>query len=350
MEKTILIAGGTGYMRRYIVDALLSDPENVVASVDLLTPAGTHGPNECARDEPRYRHYRVNVENTGEITRLLAGCRPRAIINLSGEGDVRHCEVETPVPTPANIIATFHLLEAARLTWRGNDQTAGPYRFVQVSTTNALESKATDPFTSIRLVGDASRRPRPYDEIVASRLVERWWRSYDLPAINVHAMNTFGPFQACDHFVPRTIEALLGQRAVRPRRDQRDWVFVEDAADAIVFLSQRGMPGIHYGVDSADSRQSEFQIAELICDQLDQLMPRVRGTYAEFLDVSDASGNSEPVDESRIRRLRNELGWKPLNDFHCALAATVRWHLDQATWWEQRPLIRAEDERHAALG
>jgi dTDP-glucose 4,6-dehydratase len=334
MEKTILIAGGTGVLRQYLVDSLLTDPESLVVSVDFLTSTDTGGTSHSLRQGARFEHHRIDVEDAAEIAEVVVAHAPQTIIDLATETDCTSAEASRRWPASGNIIGTYHLLEAARLAWQQagtRAPVASQRRFVQVSTA---------PLTGPPAEGGA-RSFCPYEEIVASRLADRWRLAYGLPTLRVSALNVFGPHQSSAHFVPRTIDALLGQRPIRLRRESRDWVYVEDAAEAIAFLSRHGVPGRDYRLDGIGGRFSELAIAESICDQLDQLVPRESGSYRDYLSASPGTATGGvPHRRAGVRPVQDELGWKPLNDFHCALAATVRRYVEHS--------IRPEQFRPAA--
>ncbi len=199
----------------------------------------------------------------------------------------------------------------------------------------------SDPVDQIPVIDGATGRAHDDDAIAVSRLVEQARADCGLSAINVTVSNTFGPYQGGECFVPRAIETLLGQQTLPVQCDTRNWVFVEDAADAIIFLSQQGTPGGCYAVDSIGGRYSDLGLAEVICDQLDQIIPCANESYRDYLTALPSVANRCQNDTTRVQRLHEELGWKPLNDFHCALAATVRWYVDQSSWWGQSPFIAA---------
>jgi len=339
-------------MRRYIVDNLLSDPKNVVIGVDLLTVADAARNNNGRREDARYECHRIDVNDASKIAAVVAAGKPQAIINLPSEtAGARRAAGQSPALSE-NILGTYHLLEAARVAWQEAVSVAsvpGPRRFIHVSGATGGNYPVNEPDLCAREMDGKARPACPYDEIVAARLVDQWWRAYGLPALNVTAANTFGPFQAAEHFIPSTIDSLLRHRPVHMRCDKRDWTFVEDAADAVVFLSQHGVAGTRYGVDSIDGRFSELAIGNLICDQLDQIVPRARGSYREILSASPTAANEIRHHDAGVLSLRAGLGWRPLNDFYCALSATVRWYVEHAAVREQRSFVRSDSFRHAAL-
>lgn len=334
-QKRILIAGETGFMRQNIVEALLSDPENVVVAVDFLTPGDIRPAQHLSPPDTRFEQHLISLDDVQNLVDIVATCEPQAIINIAAEHIAAGNSEQTLSP---NIIGMTRLLRAIR-TWSQTGSGTPPVslpRFIQVSCVDYAGDGAAQP--PHRVCSDANTT-RAADTTLASRMVELARREYGLPAINVTTANTFGPYQGIEHFVPRTIDALIQQRTTPVLCETRDWVFAEDAADAVIFLSQFGVPGQPYAVDSVGGRHSDLALAELICDQLDQIMPRQVGSYRDCLLAAPALASYRRYDAAGVQRLRDELEWKPLNDFHCSLAATVRWYVEQSTWWEHSSLV-----------
>ncbi len=331
-------------MRQYIVEGLLSDPENVVVDVEFLTPRVGGATQHHPFERERYEHHWIALNDPKVMAILVSDLAPHAIINLTTANVVGG----TVDPTPgvsSKILATTNLLGAA---YAGEWETSASAsdgsqpRFIQVSSADCLNSMSDKPVQQMRVVDSETDPLCPDDAVVVSRLIEQARIDYGLSVINVIVSNTFGPYQNSEYFVPHAIETMLRQQTLRVQCDTRSWVFVEDAADAVIFLSQQGTNGRSYAVDSIGGRYSDLGLAELICDQLDQIIPCGNESYRDYLLESPAVTNSYPNDPAGGQQLHEEFGWKPLNDFHCALAATVRWHVEQSRWREQSSLIAGE--------
>ena len=116
----------------------------------------------------------------------------------------------------------------------------------------------------------------------------------------------------------------------------RDWLYVEDHADALLLILEKGEVGRSYNIGGSNER-SNLEIVLSICEVLDKFRPRTLGKYADLIAfVSDRPGHDAryAIDS---KRLREELGWKPSVDLEHGLERTVRWYLDNEDWW--RPLL-----------
>lgn len=117
----------------------------------------------------------------------------------------------------------------------------------------------------------------------------------------------------------------------------RDWLYVEDHADALLLVVERGQVGRTYNIGGENER-SNLQLVQAICGILDRLRPRDDGSsYSELITfVADRPGHDAryAIDPSRIRE---ELGWRPSVTVEEGLERTVKWYLDNEDWW--RPLL-----------
>jgi len=116
----------------------------------------------------------------------------------------------------------------------------------------------------------------------------------------------------------------------------RDWLYVEDHADALLLVIQKGELGRSYNIGGENER-SNLELVKTLCAILDRLQPKAGGgPYADQITfVADRPGHDAryAIDPSRIR---NELGWGPSVTVEEGLEKTVQWYLDNESWW--RPL------------
>jgi dTDP-D-glucose 4,6-dehydratase len=132
--------------------------------------------------------------------------------------------------------------------------------------------------------------------------------------------------QSRDQFFPAIIETLLQQKPLRLSQSQRDWAFVEDIVDAVTYVAEHGNVGEHYRVRCDKGGRTDIAMAELICDQLDQLTPCTSGSYRDYIQAVRPAAVSD-YDGPETRELGPSLGWRESHDFYCSLAATVRHYI-----------------------
>ena len=151
--------------------------------------------------------------------------------------------------------------------------------------------------------------------------------------------NNYGPFHFPEKLIPVVILNALADKPLPIYGDGanvRDWLFVEDHADALLLVLEKGQVGRSYNIGS-ENELSNLKLVNKICEILDRMRPRSGGRYADLITfVTDRPGHDEryAIDPSRMQR---ELGWRPSVTIDEGLEFTVRWYLDNETWW--RPLL-----------
>ena len=184
-------------------------------------------------------------------------------------------------------------------------------------------------------------RAPPYSASKASsdHLAQAWSHTYGLPVLLTNCSNNYGPYQFPEKLMPlMIIKALGGQTLpVYGKGDNvRDWLFVEDHAEALHLVFESGEPGQSYNIGGSAER-TNIHVVETICAILDRLRPRGDGrSYREQIGfVTDRPGHDRryAIDASKIKA---QLGWTPRDTFESGIEKTIIWYLDNEAWW--RPI------------
>jgi dTDP-glucose 4,6-dehydratase len=112
----------------------------------------------------------------------------------------------------------------------------------------------------------------------------------------------------------------------------RDWLYVEDHADALLTVLEKGALNRSYNIGGENER-SNLELVKTLCAILDEMRPKASGSYADQITyVADRPGHDAryAIDPTRIR---NELGWRPSVTVEEGLEKTVQWYLDNEDWW-----------------
>jgi len=148
--------------------------------------------------------------------------------------------------------------------------------------------------------------------------------------------NNYGPYQFPEKLVPLVILDALQGKALPiygKGANVRDWLFVEDHAEALELVLMTGKVGETYLVGGRSER-TNLEIVEEICDLLDQRQSASGAErHRDLIEfVSDRPGHDRryAIDPSKIER---ELGWRPSLDLTTGLARTVDWFVANERWW-----------------
>ena len=334
----VLVTGGAGFIGSAVVRHIIRDTDWIVANVDKLTYAGNLESLAEARSSNRHTHFKVDICDRAAIDDILRGFQPDAILHLAAESHVdRSIDGAAPF-IETNVGGTYTLLEAALAYWRKLDGEArARFRFQHISTDEVFGSLGpTGKFSETTPYQPNS--PYAASKAASDHLVRAWHHTHGLPTLATNCSNNYGPYHFPEKLIPLTIiRALRGESLPVYGRGEnvRDWLHVEDHAEALSLVLRKGRPGETYNV-GGDSERRNIDVVRAICALLDEMLPdRPSRPHAGLIEfVTDRPGHDAryAIDASKIQK---ELGWRPRHNFEDGLRQTVRWYLDNKGWWER---------------
>jgi dTDP-glucose 4,6-dehydratase len=334
----VLVTGGAGFIGSAVVRHIIRDTDWTVANVDKLTYAGNLESLAEARDSNRHTHFKIDIVDRAAVDSVFASFQPDAVLHLAAESHVdRSIDGAAPF-IETNVGGTYTLLEAALAYWRKLDTEArARFRFQHISTDEVFGSLgATGRFSETTPY--APNSPYAASKAASDHLVRAWHHTHGLPTLATNCSNNYGPYHFPEKLIPLTIiRALRGQSlpVYGKGENVRDWLHVEDHAEALTLVLRKGRPGETYNV-GGDSERKNIDVVRTICHLLDEMVPenphRPHERLIEF--VTDRPGHDAryAIDASKIT---TELGWRPRRGFEDGLRQTVRWYLDHKGWWER---------------
>jgi dTDP-glucose 4,6-dehydratase len=336
MAMKILVTGGAGFIGSAVIRRAIAQGHSIV-NFDKLTYASNLDNLKTVSAHEHYTFIQADVCDSSAVQAAFKAHQPDAVMHLAAESHVDR-SIDGPADfVQTNIFGTFVLLQAARSYW--DSLTAAKqdcFRFHHVSTDEVYGDLAlTDPAFSETTAYDPSS-PYSASKAASDHLVRAWSRTYGLPVVVTNCSNNYGPYQFPEKLIPLVIlKAVSGAPIpVYGQGDNiRDWLYVDDHADALLAVLKRGAVGETYNIGGNNER-TNLELVSTICRII---RPHVKTDPASLITfVADRPGHDRryAVNASKIEK---ELNWSPSITFDAGFEKTVSWYLENKWWW--KPLL-----------
>lgn len=339
----LLVTGGAGFIgSAFIRKAAEYDSLNITV-VDSLTYSGDRERIDAEEDHVDFEQ--IDITDYEALEALYSALKPEAVVHFAAETHVDRSILHPERFITTNVLGTANLL---RLSLRHDVK-----KFIHISTDEVygeLPSKSKEKFTEESPLLPNS--PYSASKASADMLVRAFMRTYGLNIVTVRPSNTYGPWQYPEKLIPLAIANVMQNRKI-PVYGQgeniRTWLHVDDCADAIFTIFEKGRGGECYNVGSDE----EITNREVLSSILSLL-----GVGNEFMEfVADRPGHDFRY-ALNTKKVRKELEWKASIPFRDGIERTVNWFQDHQFWLlEKKSLtdgfireLRAEFDRRAAAG
>ena len=335
----ILVTGGAGFIGSAVIRLLVSEQIDVL-NVNALTYAGNLESLATVDGSSRYQFLKADICDHRRMVEAFETFQPDAVMHLAAESHVDR-SIDGPAEfIQTNIVGTYNLLEIARSYVNTLDpDRRNSFRFHHISTDEVYGDLGDTDELFLETTPYDPSSPYSASKAASDHLVRAWHRTYDLPVVLTNCSNNYGPYHFPEKLIPLMIlNAISGKPLpVYGKGEQiRDWLFVEDHARALYQVIRHGKSGETYNIGGHNEKRN-IDVVHAICDLLEELAPQKPSGVSGYRDlisfVKDRPGHDirYAIDATKIK---NELGWEPLESFESGLRKTVQWFLDNPTWVE----------------
>ncbi len=335
----LIVTGGAGFIGSAVVRLALELGHSVL-NLDKLTYASNLMNLSKVESHPDYSFVQADICEKEILIKIFQEYQPDAVMHLAAESHVDRSISGPGLFVDTNIKGTLNLLEVMRDYWETRGR-SDSIRFHHISTDEVFGSLDID--SDLKFSEISNYQPNsPYSASKAGsdHLVRAWHTTYGLPVIITNCSNNYGPFQFPEKLVPLVITNALRGKKIPVYGDGsnvRDWLHVEDHADALFKVLEKGRLGETYLI-GCNSEYSNIELVKKICEFLNAVKPSKSGSYMDLIQfVPDRLGHDERY-AINFDKIQNELGWEPSVKIDQGLKSTINWYIENENWW--KPLLQ----------
>jgi len=319
----ILVTGGAGFIGSHVVYYMLNKhPDYKIVCLDALTYAGNLETLDKAMKNKNFSFVKGDITDRTLVFDLFEKEKFDIVVNFAAESHVDRSIENPEIFLKTNILGTQVLMDAS-LKYDVK-------RYHQVSTDEVYGDLPLDKpelmFTEETPIHTSS--PYSASKASADLLVQAYTRTFGLKATISRCSNNYGPYHFPEKLIPLMIANALADKPLPVYGEGlnvRDWLYVEDHCEAIDIIIHKGKVGEVYNI-GGHNEKTNIYIVKTILKLLDK--PESLITY-----VTDRKGHDMryAIDPTK---LKTELGWEPHTKFDDGIKLTVKWYLENKSWWQ----------------
>ncbi|NCP84919.1 MAG: dTDP-glucose 4,6-dehydratase [Bacteroidetes bacterium] len=329
--KNILITGGAGFIGCHVVNLFVKKyPNYKIINMDKLTYAGNLENLKEIENAPNYEFVKGDICDLAHVKEIFEKYEIDAVIHLAAESHVDRSIINPFEFAQTNIMGTLTLLNHAKESWKDNYENK---LFYHISTDEVYGSLGKEGYFLENTPYDPKS---PYSAAKASsdHFVRAYSNTFKLPIVITNCSNNYGPNQFPEKLIPLFINNIKNNKPLPvygKGLNIRDWLYVEDHAQAIDLVFHLGKIGDTYNIGGFNE-WTNIDLIKVICKVMDKKLERELGTSEKLITyVTDRAGHDMryAIDSTKISK---ELGWKPSLQFEEGIEKTIDWYMNNEVW------------------
>jgi len=331
LDKNILVTGGAGFIGSHLVRLLVNKYQNYhIINFDSLTYAGNLENLLDVSDKKNYTFVKGDILDEKKLKEVFNEFKIDSVIHLAAESHVDRSITNPLEFIQTNVIGTANLMNAAKEYW---GQDFDGKRFYHVSTDEVYGSLGNTGYFTEETPYDP-RSPYSASKASSDHLVRAYFHTYKFPMIISNCSNNYGANQFPEKLIPLFIHNIKNEKSLPvygKGENIRDWLWVNDHAEAIDVIFHKGADGETYNI-GGNNEWKNIDLIKDLCRIMDEKLGREKGSSEKLITyVKDRDGHDMryAIDSTK---LKNDLGWQPSIEFSEGLEKTVQWYLDNEEW------------------
>ena len=322
-NKFVVVTGGLGFIGSSIVKKLLNLKFNVV-NLDKITYAANLEKLKEFKSFKNHYFYKCDITDPQKLNQIFSKYKPKYVINLAAESHVDNSINNPKNFINTNIIGTYNLLVETNKLYQKNYN----IKFVQISTDEVYGDVVKKNKSSKESDAYVPSSPYSASKASADHLVRSWARTYGIKYNITCSANNYGPYQNNEKLIPVIIKNLVSKKKIPIYGNglqKRNWIYVEDNADAIIKVALNGKDNSTYNIGSNNDFTNKFMV-RAICKILCKEFNYNKSIFKLIKYVKDRPGH-DAVYKVNFNKIKKELKWKPKESFNKSITKTIQWYL-----------------------
>ncbi len=334
----IVVTGGAGFIGGALIRHLIEKTDHEILNIDSLTYAGNLESLKDVCNSNRYKFLKCDITCMESIKEAFNSFKPNVVMHLAAESHVDNSISGPEIFLKTNVMGTYVLLECFKDIQKRNSGKFSLFHHISTDEVYGDLNLSEPAFKETNNYDPSS----PYSASKASsdHLVRAWGRTFSLPYVITNCSNNYGPYQFIEKLIPNMIVSAINGKPLKVYGNGlqiRDWLYVDDHADALVKVMESKKIGNTYNIGGKNEMKN-IEVVETICSILDELAPLKNSEtkhYADLIEfVDDRPGHDQryAIDCTKIY---DDLGWLPAESFASGIEKTVNWYLNNRIWWNK---------------